>query len=206
LGKILWTDESTFCNNKMYNRRHIHYWCKENPHIVYARDNQRRFSVKVWCGVVGGHVLGPIFYEGNLTGNQYLQMLQNEIADLMDDLPLDIRINLFFQQDGAPPHNKNVVRNFLNNLYGDRWMGTNGPVRWPARSPDLTPLDFFIWGHVKNLVYNPSPPDTVEDLRNRILNSFLSIKRQSLVKATNSLKKRAKLCIRKGGHQFEQFL
>jgi hypothetical protein len=28
------------------------------------------------------------------------------------------------------------------------------------RSPDLTPLDFFLWGHVKNIVYRENVGDT----------------------------------------------
>jgi hypothetical protein len=29
----------------------------------------------------------------------------------------------------------------------------HGPIARPPRSPDLTPLDFFLWGYVKNTVY-----------------------------------------------------
>ncbi|KAJ4429330.1 hypothetical protein ANN_26334 [Periplaneta americana] len=34
-----------------------------------------------------------------------------------------------------------------------RWIGRGGPVAWPAQSPDLTPLDFFLWGCMKEKVY-----------------------------------------------------
>jgi hypothetical protein len=34
-----------------------------------------------------------------------------------------------------------------------RWVGRGGPIAWPPRSPDLTPLDFLLWGYVKNIVY-----------------------------------------------------
>uniref|UniRef100_A0A2H1V4P8 SFRICE_034143 n=1 Tax=Spodoptera frugiperda TaxID=7108 RepID=A0A2H1V4P8_SPOFR len=33
-----------------------------------------------------------------------------------------------------------------------------GPIPWPARSPDLTPMDFYLWGHMKSLVYNEPHP------------------------------------------------
>jgi hypothetical protein len=36
-------------------------------------------------------------------------------------------------------------------------------VAWPARSPDLTPMDFFIWNHIEILIYT-SPVDSEEDL------------------------------------------
>ena len=47
--------------------------------------------------------------------------------------------------DGAPAHFSLVAREFLNATYEDRWIGRGGPHLWPARSPDLNPLDFFLW-------------------------------------------------------------
>jgi hypothetical protein len=32
------------------------------------------------------------------------------------------------------------------------WMGRQGPVSWPNSSPDLSPLDFFLWEHITNLL------------------------------------------------------
>lgn len=40
-------------------------------------------------------------------------------------------------------------------------------IEWPPRSPDLTPLDYFLWGHLKNVVYKTRPPN-LEVLRERI--------------------------------------
>jgi hypothetical protein len=38
-----------------------------------------------------------------------------------------------------------------------RWCGRDGPIPWPANSPDLTPPDFFVWVYVKSLVYGQRP-------------------------------------------------
>lgn len=40
----------------------------------------------------------------------------------------------------------------LDNLFGNRWMGTNGLIAWSAHSQDLTPFDFFLWGHLKTVI------------------------------------------------------
>ncbi|KAJ4448105.1 hypothetical protein ANN_10117 [Periplaneta americana] len=45
---------------------------------------------------------------------------------------------------------------------------------WPPRSPDLTSLDFFLWGHMKNLVYD-TPVESEEDLLARVLAAAESI-------------------------------
>ena len=58
-----------------------------------------------------------------------------------------------FQQDGAPCHYANVVRNLLNENLTAGWIGRRGTIEWPPRSPDLSPLDFFFWGIMKDRVY-----------------------------------------------------
>ena len=45
------------------------------------------------------------------------------------------------------------VREYLNECFPKCWLGRGGPVAWPPRSPDLTPLDSYLWGHMKTLVY-----------------------------------------------------
>ncbi|KAJ4435395.1 hypothetical protein ANN_18010 [Periplaneta americana] len=71
-------------------------------------------------------------------------------------------------RNGAPLHFDRCVRNHLNATFPDCWIGRGGPVPWPPRSPDLTPLDFFLWGDVKRFVYE-IPIDTAEDLVARVV-------------------------------------
>ena len=39
---------------------------------------------------------------------------------------------------------------------------------WPARSPDLTPCDSFLWGYMKDKVFEPPQLVSIPDLKNRI--------------------------------------
>lgn len=50
---------------------------------------------------------------------------------------------MWFQHDGCPAHFSLVARQKLIEKFSNRWIGRGGSVVWPARSPDLTPLDFF---------------------------------------------------------------
>ena len=59
---------------------------------------------------------------------------------LLEDIPLMIRRQMYFQHDGTPPHNTNRVTELLNELFPNRWLGRGGPVAWPPRSQNLTPL------------------------------------------------------------------
>ncbi|KAJ4430775.1 hypothetical protein ANN_19366 [Periplaneta americana] len=72
------------------------------------------------------------------------------------------------QHDGAPPHFSLAVREHLDRRFEQRWIGRGGPIARPPRSPDLTPLDFFLWGRMKSLVYE-TPIETAEDLVARVV-------------------------------------
>jgi hypothetical protein len=49
-----------------------------------------------------------------------------------------------------------------------RRVGRDGPIPWPPRSPDITPLHFFLWGHVKDIVYK-TPVTSLCELKLRIV-------------------------------------
>ena len=58
------------------------------------------------------------------------------------------------------------------------WIDRRGPIDWPARSPDLTPMDFFFWGVLEDKVYSQKPR-SVDDLKNYIRDAFQEINAQS---------------------------
>lgn len=204
-SQILWSDESGFTNNGLFNRQNLRYWSTENPHVVRAARHQVRFGFNVWCGILGSRLIGPIIFDGTLTSDVYLNFLQHNIDDFLDALPLAVVRNCWFHQDGAPAHNSRVVTNFLNERFGGRWMGTRGPIAWPPRSPDLTPLDFFLWGYVKEQVYVRTY-ENVDELRESVIQAFRTIPRGILRKAVNSTVRRSYLCLENGGQLFEQLL
>jgi hypothetical protein len=71
-------------------------------------------------------------------------MLQQFLIPQLDEDDQKGRIH--FQQDGAPPHCLEEVREYLNTRFPDWWISQAKPIAWPLRSPDLVPLDFFLWG------------------------------------------------------------
>lgn len=62
----------------------------------------------------------------------------------MEDVTREERRTMWFQQDGCPAHYTRTARDVLNTEYNGRWIERGGPVHWPARSPNLTPPDFFL--------------------------------------------------------------
>jgi hypothetical protein len=68
---------------------------------------------------------------------------------------------MWYMHDGAPTYFSRAVRDFLSNTYHGRWRGRRGYIAWPPRSPDLKPLDFYLWEQVKTLVYAASVDNKV---------------------------------------------
>lgn len=139
---VLFTDEAFFTRDGYFNSKNSHIWDYENPHAMFVRTHQQ-FSVNIWAGIVGDHLLGSVSLPLHLNEAAYLEVFQNTLPLLMENIPLAMRRDMWFQHDGAPPHFSVAIRAHLNNTYGEQWIWKAGPVAWPARSPDLRPIDFF---------------------------------------------------------------
>lgn len=204
LSQILFTDEAKFSRNAITNYHNNHTWCEENPHVVREQHFQYEFSVNVWVGIIGDHLIGPHFLPYRLDGIRYREFLEFHLQELLEDVPIRIRQRMWFMHDGAPPHFRLVAREYLDNEYAARWIGRAGPRQWPPRSPDLNPLDFFLWGHLKSLVYK-TPVQNVEDLKNRIQESCDTIRNTPGIfeRVRGSMIRRLNSCIEVGGGHFE---
>ena len=66
-------------------------------------------------------------------------------------------LSLWWQQDRVPPHCTNANMDYLETQFQGRVISRRHRRgrNWPPRSPDLSPLDFFLWGYLKSKVYNP---------------------------------------------------
>jgi hypothetical protein len=72
--------------------------------------------------------------------------------------------------------------------------------RWPPRSPDLNPCDFYLWGYLKARVYNPLPK-TLDELKSNIRREIEKITKDDLKRVFLNFEKRVVLVIEsKGGH------
>lgn len=203
LKSVLWTDESQFTKNGITNFHNLHEWSHENPYNKKTTSFQRRFSVNVWAGVIQNTLIGPKIIPERLNSQSYLEFLQQTNPEILDNVPLTVRNRVIYQQDGAPPHFGRQVTDWLNNNYSERWIGRGGPIEWPARSPDLTPLDFYLWGFMKDYVYIVEI-ETREQLIQRILDSGevirTNLRRFNLCDAIRS---RAHKCLLMNGGHFE---
>ncbi|KAJ4438173.1 hypothetical protein ANN_14112 [Periplaneta americana] len=165
---VLFTDEAQFTRDGITNFHNQHVWAYENPRATLPSHHQVRLSLNMWAGIIGDRFVGPHVLVNRLTGQAYTYFLENTIPQVLEDTPLINRQHIHFLHDGAPAHFSRTARRYLDRRFPDRWIGRGGLIAWPPRSPDLNPLDFYLWGHLKSLVYS-SPVTDLESLRNRIM-------------------------------------
>jgi hypothetical protein len=192
----------------MFNsKKKTQYWADRNPHVTKITSNQHQFSLNVWVGIIGDFLIGPFFIPPRLTGIIYPIFLENSLPELMDDVPLAVRLRSWFMHDGTPAHFSLVAREHLDETYRIRWIGRDGPILWPPRSPDLNPLNFFLWGYLKSLVYT-SEIESVEELQQRIVDGCDAIREREGFshRVGESVVKRLQACIEQNGSHFDLIL
>ena len=204
LDRIIFSDEAIFHLEGGVNTHNCTHWSKTNPHWTIEKSLNSP-KVMVWAAIGTSGIIGPIFFQENVGGESYLKLLMEDFFPVFCNLPNSS--NLLFQQDGAPPHWALHVRNWLNNNLADRWIGRGGPndrnITWPPRSPDLTPLDFYLWGHIKSLVYVKNY-ENLTDLKNSISAAFQEVTQETVSASIKNLAKRLKLVVQNGGAHIEK--
>lgn len=199
----LFTDEASFSSNGTVNSQNCRWWSTQNPHFTIECKNQYSFKTNVWCGVIDNRILGPFFFRRNLNAENYLIFLQTVVSDFIDDLPLNMRQQFYFQHDGASIHSTVAVREWLNDNLPNRWIGRFSENPWPARSPDITPMDFFFWGFLKNEVYKHRPFRNLDHLEEVITICVRQIRPTYLRNAAREVSSRTIKCIENGGGHVE---
>ncbi|XP_014475432.1 PREDICTED: uncharacterized protein LOC106744850 [Dinoponera quadriceps] len=202
--KILWSGETNFTPNNILNKGHFPYREEENLQIDRCKEpSQHQWSINVWAGMVGNQVIGPHFLPPLVNATIYADFLNNHLPALLSDVPLDVRRELIFHHDGPPQcHFHRQVRDILNMRYPDRWIGRGGPITWPAQSPDLNVLHFFLWRYVEDLIKQRCN-STENEVRDAITAAFDNITPDIACRATRDIIRRADLCIRERGRYFE---
>ncbi|CAH0547180.1 unnamed protein product [Brassicogethes aeneus] len=192
-------------NEDDYDRR-LQFVEEMSERESYTQNPEK---LNVWAGILGNNIIGLFFLQGNFTEAMYLTLLEENIVPRIREVIAEdnnlSQNEMFFQQDGAPPHYAAPVQQFLNENFRDHWIGRRGPIEWPARSPDLSPLDFFLWGHLKSKIYKTQPA-SLQVLQERITKECQRITTDMLQNVREEVENRFYYCINVNGGHFEQFI
>lgn len=202
--KVLWSDEAIFKLNGSVNTHNCFYYALENEHRI--RNTQlNQPGVTVWGAICSRGLIGPYFFPGNVDGQSYLTLLQTFLIPELHNRGL--MDEFWFMQDGAPAHWSTKVRDFLGTAIPRGWIGRRGDIEWSPRSPDLTPMDYFFWGVLKDKVYHRDPK-TLSALKAAISEEFASIGSDVALckRVCDSVCNRMRKCIECDGQNFEHLL
>jgi hypothetical protein len=170
------------------------------------------FQLMVWSAITYWHKLPLVFYRGNETVNSRSyseKVIDNTVKPWLDEHDME-REWYKFMEDGAMPH----WAIYTQNKKRESRVPALRRDEWPAFSPDLNPLDYFLWGYLKqkvitifpaasfhqrkqkiNLqVYDGEPCTNVHDLEARIRRAYEDLPQQMIQRAIDSLPARMELC------------
>ncbi|GFW00304.1 putative DD41D transposase [Trichonephila clavipes] len=188
--RILFSDEAHFWLNGCVNKQNCRIWSEANQQVyVETPLHPEKLplhpeKLTVWCALWAGRIIGPYFFKNDedhnvtVNGDRYRAVITNFFIPELNNHDVQ---ELWFQQDGATCHTARATIDLLKDTFGDRLISRFGPVNWPPRSCDLTPLDYFLWGYVKSLVY-ADKPQTLDHLEDNIRRVIADIRPQMLEK------------------------
>ena len=196
---ILMTDECLFTLDNTMHPSHCRVWSQSKPSVVQEQPMQPE-RILVWCGVSANNLIGPYYFDGPVNTDSYLNMLQEFLLPSFRRLRVVRRT--VFQQDGAAAHTADRVLEWLHATFGDRVISRRCELVWPARSPDLTAPDFFLWGTLKGKIKQRRPV-TMDELKHFLQEEITKLNRDKVLlrKVVNNAFYRMNECIRRnGGH------
>ncbi|GFX33700.1 putative transposable element [Trichonephila clavipes] len=176
-------DEAHFWFNGYVNKQNCRIWSEANPQ-VYVETPLHPEKLTVWCALWAGGIIGPYFFKNDdghnvtVNGDRYRTMITNVFIPELNNHDVQ---ELWFQQDGATCHTTRATIDLLKDTFDDRLISRFGPVIWPPRSCDLTPLDNFLWSYVNSFVY-ADKLQTLDHLNDNIRRVIADIRPQMLEK------------------------
>ncbi len=198
-AKLEWTDEWkhwVFSDEKKFNLDgpdgYNYYWhdIRKEELCMMSRQNGGG-SVMVWGAIGWGGRSDIMLLDEKVNSVYYQRVLESGLVPVLRFIA---NSPVTFQQDNASPHVSKSTIDWLNfqNISTDRW---------PAKSPDLNPIE-NCWGHMAREVYKDGKQyDTVEDLRFAVKEVWNRMPQHYIQTLISSMEHRVKKVIEhKGEH------
>lgn len=203
---LLSSDEAHFHLTGAVNKQNFRYWAEQNPRELHEQPLHSP-RVTVWCAVGDFGVIGPYFFEAEgitvtVNSDRYVHMLETFLRPKLEEIDAE---DVWFQQDGATAHTSRRSLGVLREMFPDRLISLRGDLGWPARSPDLSPCDFFLWGYLKEKVFKHRPR-TLDDLKERITQEINAIPVEMTRRVMANFRERLRQCIANNGQHLQDVI
>jgi hypothetical protein len=185
---IVFSDESRFCLGQSDSRQHVRRRPGERAHpdVVTERHTGPTPGVMVWGAISYDSRSDLVVVQGTMNARQYVdRVVQPVVIPFMSTIQ-----NGVFQQDNARPHTAAISRQALQGV---------ATIEWPARSPDLSPIE-HVWDAMgRRLVSHGRPAQSVAELTTQVVQAWRDIPQQLIRTLFDSMPARVQECIRAHG-------
>jgi len=196
--------EASFELNGRVNSLNTRLFTDKNDLPTFTSDRKKLF---LWVGLCGnGSLLGPYFFDSDLNDQAYLTLFDTKILpSLLQSYESNI-VGLWWVPDSKVAILTKEVREQLSRVFGNNVLAPGCGVQWPAKSPDLNPMDYFFWGYLKKKVF-ANPPASLEIMEKQIQDACDEIRQTNVVSnAMQELKRRTNSCIQRKGQHLEEYV
>lgn len=205
-SNIVFSDEKLFLLQPSLNAQNDRVYAvtiedlPEDDLVVERFQNVPK--VMVWGAVSAHHKFPLVFVESGVKINASVYKEEILRSKLLPHAERVFRNEPWvFQQDGAPSHRANTVQ---------EWLSENVPDfinkdEWPPSSPDLNPMDFFVWGYIESKLngLTITKTSTLDTFKKKIVKIWNDIPIEMVRAACKSCSKRLRLVIRNKGGRFK---
>ncbi|GFW43178.1 transposable element Tcb2 transposase [Trichonephila clavipes] len=187
-GRVLFTDESRFSLSSDSHR--ILIWrergSRNHPSNIIERDRYGGRGVLVWGGIMlGSRTDLHIFDAGSVNGIRYYNEILLPYVRLFRGA---MGLQFLFMDDNAPCHRTVAAEQLLESEDIER-------MDWPARSPDLNPIE-NVWDFLgRRLAPRTLPPVTIRELRLALQDEWAAMPQQLIDTLILSMGRRCETCL-----------
>ena len=146
-------------------------------------------------------ITGPFWFEDEngepltVTKEWYVEVLQQYWTALgrqnRGSFTTDCQL---FQQDRDTPNAANVTLEWLNQCFPQSLVSQSQDPEWSLHSPDLNLPEFFLWGCLKDSMYEKNPK-TVPALKLAITQNLRAITKQECISVIDNFARRLQVCL-----------
>ncbi|GFX03785.1 transposable element Tc3 transposase [Trichonephila clavipes] len=187
-GRVLFTDESRFSLSSDSHRTLIWRERESRNHLsnIIERDRYGGRGVLVWGGIIlGSRTDLHIFDAGSVNGTRYCNEILLPYVRLFRG---SMGLQFLFIDDNAPCHRTVAAEQLLESEDIER-------MDWPARSPDLNPIE-HVWDFLgRRLAARTLPPVTIRQLRLALQDQWAAIPQQLIDTRILSMGRRCETCL-----------
>ncbi|GFW86538.1 transposable element Tcb2 transposase [Trichonephila clavipes] len=187
-GRVLFTDESRFSLNSHSHR--ILIWrergSRNHPSNIIERDRYGGRGVLVWGGIMlSSRTDLHIFDAGSVNETRYCNEILLPYVRLFRGA---MGLQFFFMDDNAPCHRTVAAEQLLESEDIER-------MDWPARSPDLNPIE-HVWNFLgRRFAARTLAPVTIRELRLALQDEWAAMPQQLIDTLILSMGRRCETCL-----------